>query len=440
MATPGMHPNINLANHSKEEIRIVENLSRELFITANIPILSLSERSVYRAFLGKPCPPFDQMFNLEREIIIIISNYEEFEVRTIDAFEAASERFPKLRTDPICRILVSKDPKICLKIKGVLKNDPELPVIIPFTNEELSNITNRNLIVERFREYFFSRDLFAFESPLKKDLYFFGRGDLINKIMSRHKSNENSGLFGLRRSGKTSIVYGLQRASRPNGMSFISIDCQSPSVHKRRWHELLRYIIDQLISSHSVKITPKLSREYSELDASEFFYEDIKSVYIFLERRPIIIAFDEIERISPKTGSSDHWCNGSDFVYFWQAVRSAFQRHTGIFSFSLIGTNPYCIETAKIDGHDNPIFNSVPIEYIPGFDAQQTKEMVVKLGLYIGLKFEDAVCAKLHDDFGGHPYLIRHVCSIINNNHKMPRPINIDKSVYTPSKEEFNKK
>ncbi|MBX5206102.1 AAA-like domain-containing protein [Rhizobium sp. NZLR1] len=438
MATPGIHPNFAYDIYSGEEQKIIKRFSTEWFITSGIQPLTLSEKSTYRAFLGKPCDPSANMFNLEREIIAVFSNYDEFEVRTIDAFEAAAARFNSLRTDPICRVLISRDPKIVERIKDVLKNDPELPVIIPFTYDELINNRQDTLIINRFRSHFFSRDLFAFESPLKRDTYFFGRTDLINKILSRNRSNENSALFGLRRSGKTSIVFGMERASKLNGQAFVTIDCQNPSVHQRRWFQLLPYLLTQAASKYNLKKSIIDIEKYTELNAADQFFDDVKAVYSGLKKQPIVIAFDEIERISPKTGSSLHWADGQDFVFFWQAVRSAFQRHTGVFSFFLIGTNPQCIETPFIHGHDNPIFNGVPIEYIPGFDLQQTSEMVKKLGLYMGLKFSDAICAKLHEDFGGHPYLVRHICSIINKNSPNSRPIDVDRTIYAKSKSEFD--
>ena len=437
MATPGIHPNFAYDIYTGEEQSIIKRFSSDWFVTSGIPPLVLSEKSTYRAFVGKPCDPSAKMFNLEREIVAVFSSYEEFEVRTIDAFEAASSRFNQLRIDPICRVLISRDKNIVERIKDVLKNDPELPVIIPFTYDELINNRDPALILNRFRQHFFSRDLFAFESPLKRDTYFFGRGDLINNILSRHRSNENSALFGLRRSGKTSIVFGLERASKLNGQSFVSIDCQNPSVHKRRWFELLPYVLRQTIDKYSLKKNLIDDADYTEIGASDQFYNDVKTIHLALKKTPIVMAFDEIERISPKTGSSSHWSEGSDFILFWQAIRSAFQRHTGVFSFFLIGTNPQSIETAFIKGHDNPIFNAVPIAYIPGFDYSQTSEMVKKLGLYMGLVFDDMVCSKLHDDFGGHPYLIRHVCSLINKNSDIQRPLRIDKSVYETAKSEF---
>lgn len=437
LAAPGIHSNFEDVHYSADERKIIKRLALEWFVTSSTKPIELSEKSIYRGMLCKPADLYREMFHLEREVAVIFSSYSELEPRTIDAFEPLMARFGALRIEPICRILVSRDGNVEERIREFLKNDPELPIIVPFTYDELLYNRDPHLVENRFRSHFFSRDLFAFESPLKRDTYFFGRTDLINSILARHKSNENSGLFGLRRSGKTSIVYGLERASKLGNQSFVSIDCQSPSVHQRRWNDLLFYILNKVVEKYSLPKKTISSSNYTEIDAADSFFSDIRTLHGLIGRSPIMLAFDEIERISPKTGSSPHWRDGDDFVLFWQAVRSAFQRHTGIFSFLLIGTNPQAIETAVINHHDNPLFNSVPIEFIPGFKAEQTNEMVKRLGMYMGINFEDRVCSDVHNDFGGHPYLIRHVCSLMSKRAKLKRPVFLDRTIYQAAKKEF---
>ncbi len=76
--------------------------------------------------------------------------------------------------------------------------------------------------------------------------------------------------------------------------------------------------------------------------------------------------------------------------------------------------------------------------YIPGFEVRDTREMVRKLGKRMGLKFEENVYSKLTDDFGGHPFLMRHVCSLISAEVKeMERPVEIGRNSYSESKSEF---
>ena len=50
------------------------------------------------------------------------------------------------------------------------------------------------------------------------------------------------------------------------------------------------------------------------------------------------------------------------------------------------------------------------------------------------MKFDEILYGMLTEDFGGHPYLIRHVCSVINGLCKEDRPVRIDKGLYEKGK------
>lgn len=147
--------------------------------------------------------------------------------------------------------------------------------------------------------------------------------------------------------------------------------------------------------------------------------------------------FDEIENITFGKSSAGHWCNELDFVYFWQSIRSTYQALGEVFTFCIFGTNPKCVEDATILGKDNPIFNMFQLMYIPGFDHAQTREMVRRLGRIMGISFEEGVYTRLVEDYGGHPFLIRRVCSKIAQMNP-DRPVVIDRTKYTVAKNEFN--
>lgn len=106
--------------------------------------------------------------------------------------------------------------------------------------------------------------------------------------------------------------------------------------------------------------------------------------------------------------------------------------------YLIVGTNPRCIEIPKIENIDNPIFNHFTPFYIPGFDVENTREMVRKLGRGMGLKFDETIYGKLTEDFGGHPFLIRHVSSLINKRVlDFDRPVSIDRLLYQNAKDDF---
>ena len=434
---PGINPKVKLAHLSEDEQKIVKKFANEWYVTNGGAQFVLGSTSLYRYFLVKPTRLYTEMFNLEREIVVIFSDYPQFEPRTLDAIDHAINKHQQLRLEKICSILISKDENIEKKIRDLLKSEPESRVIIPFFYEELLTNKDSYFMRNRLKLHFYSRDLFAYEAPLKKDLYFFGRNDIVHKIVNRHKSNEISGLFGLRRTGKTSIVFGVKRVLMESGEKFALIDCQNPSFHKRRWNEALFLVILEIKKQNNIKIRTKQENDYTEKNSAICFEDDILRLYDHFGKKRILIVFDEIEHLTPQIASSEHWKVQLDFIWFWQTLRSLFQKLDSVFTYLLAGTNPKCVELPTIEGHDNPIFNQIPYEYIQPFDVPQTREMVRKLGTIMGLKFREIIYSKLTEDFGGHPFLIRHVCSIINKLASSERPVTIDKAIFKEAKKKF---
>lgn len=436
--SPGIHPQIRLHDFPTEERKIIERLGKEWYITNGGAELKLGPVSTYRYILIKPADYFQQMFNIERELVLILSPYESFEPRTLDAISAAFKLHQTLRLERICAVVVSKDENIEGKLTELLKNDQESQIVIPFTYTELLNSKNDDFFFRnRFKKHFYTRDLFASEAPLKKDLYFFGRTDLVHELVNRHRSNQVSGLFGLRKTGKTSVIFGVQRALDRIGAKSVFIDCQNPAFHRSRWNMALFYVLGEIKRQLDLKQRTKREEQFTEEKASLYFEEGISKFSTELDNKNILLIFDEIENITPGVSPSQHWSDDKDFIYFWQTLRSLFQKLDKVFSYLIVGTNPLCVEMEKIQNKDNPIFGQIPIEYIPRFDVPQTREMVRRLGRIMGLQFEEVIYSKLTDDFGGHPYLIRHLCSVINSICGTERPVSIDKTLYSKAKDIF---
>src|SRR5690606_4328163 len=86
---------------------------------------------------------------------------------------------------------------------------------------------------------------------------------------------------------------------------------------------------------------------------------------------------------------------------------------------------------------DNPIFNNVSVRYLNLFSLDDVKNMVSEIGSYMGLDFEEKVYFKLHENYGGHPFLIRNVCSMLNS-HFMDRPYIITSRDYDDLKDDID--
>ncbi len=437
----GIHPMVDLTSFSEEERQIIRTLGNIFYITNSGEKIVLGSSSVYRYCLLKPTDFFCEQFNLRREITVIFAEYEHFEPRTFDAISEVYKRNQQhFRIDRLCSIIISKDDNIEDEIHHILKNDIEMQVVIPFRYSELQRGNKKQLITKRFRDYFYERDLFAFESPLKKDIYFFGRREYVHELINRHNSGENSGVFGLRRSGKTSVLQAIERAAQFTETKCIFIDCQD--LYHYPWNTALLTIVKLMAEKMKLMISIK-EDNYDENNANRQFALDLDCI-IKKSQKDVLLLFDEIEQITPKLGMKENWRDGDDFVKFWQTIRSNFHKWGNKFTFILAGTNPSAIEQISINKHDNPLYNQLKAEsYLPPFQVSDTKDMVNKLGGYMGLHFDEVVCARLTQDFGGHPYLIRHFCSTINqyvNKSKLSKPLTISTTIYDKVMPEFVEK
>lgn len=427
---PGLRKGIKLEHFTDNERKIIERMGKEFYVTNGGGEISIA-KSKYRYLLVKPVGVYQELFNARREIIVVFSPYDQYEPRTLDAIDNIAKKYQRFRLDRICTIVISGDEDIEDKLKDDLKRDTEIQIVIPFSYQDLLVKQSAMLIQNRFRTYFYERDLFAFEAPLKKDMYFFGRRDMVHNLVNRYFSGEVSAVFGLRKTGKTSILYGIDRVIDREGGATVWVDCQR--LHFKRWNTALFYIIRELKEKYKIALNYK-EFDYTEKMAPDFFEKELNEIVRKL-KKPILMFFDEIENITFDISISEHWKIGVDFVKFWQVIRSLFQKNPDLFTYIIAGTNPMCFERITINGVDNPIYRQVGTDnFIEQFDVSLTKDMVNKLGGYMGIQFDDYVCASLTQDFGGHPFLIRHVCSTINKyvnrNPELEKPLLINKTIY----------
>lgn len=434
---PGRHPKFDITLFEPAEQRVLRRMEMLFHLTRHGEITIGNQKSKYRYALVKPCGNMRGILHTDREVLVVFSSYNEFQPRSIDAFDhIISESSEEFRVEKVARILISGDPKIGKKLRSLFESKPDAPIVVPYYYSEFSLASSDASIIARVREFTFSRDLFSMSSPLRSELYFYGRSDIINEISSKLASGENFGLFGLRRSGKTSLISGVSRALLTrNGIS-ITIDCQSPSIHQLRWNELLRYIAGELKSALSGRYKIGNLESYSEKEAAATFLEDIRVLAKQSRKEIVAILFDEIERVAPGTASSEHWNKDRDFLLFWQSMRAAFQSASSPLVYLIVGTNPHCIETIKLFESDNPLYGNVEKRFIPMFTPDQVSEMVIDLGGIMGVEFDAESRIKLFQDFGGHPFLTRYACSFVAKSTGV-RPVSVDRTLYAKGINEY---
>lgn len=364
-------------------------------------------------WLANPDKHTRERFGFQQEVLVVYSPHPITDARVLTAIENIT-RSPDFRhrVDKVVCILVHKGSS---KDTVDLVRQHRDRIIVPFHYDELMDPHRGNVFIRStLATHIGAIDLFGFSSPITSDRYFFGRDELVQTLMSRTVLNkENAGLFGLRKTGKTSALFAIQRRLQDRAVLAEYVECENPGIHAGRWWQVLDNLIiklrDTLKREH--KREASIDAGYSQHDAGTRFVSDIKLLLKNGHLDHLLIMLDEIEHLTPGLSGrlGAHW--DEDFVPFWQTIRATHQETKSQLTFVVAGVNPTCVEQSHFGQIVNPIFQLAKPHYLEPLSVDSVREMVRSIGRYSGLNIEPRACAYLHEAYGGHPYLIRVACS-----------------------------
>lgn len=365
-----------------------------------------------------------EMFGFSQELLLVYSPYATLEPRTMQAAEHFISDDPgKGRVEKLTYFLVSEMPNPQEWARAYTASNQESRVAIALSASALREChADAWYIRNRISEQLYSRDLFDFRLPLEKDTYFFGREDLLIDYLDAAKRGENRGIFGLRKTGKTSFLFKLARFLKDDGRRVHYYDCKSPSIRQLEWHELLGKVADDIASDLSTRFKrPADVRKYPEKFTA------------LINRIPsessVTLIFDEIEYISPFAVDDKHW--RKDYVPLWQTFWAA-QSLRRKMSVVVAGVNASLVEIDRIDEIQNPLFGIVSFKYLQGLGVDEVRRMVRILGRRMGLRFSETAVSYMFERYGGHPLLTRLACSFTHQKLMQAiaiRPVDLDSSI-----------
>lgn len=436
---PGIHPDVRISDFNSDEQEIIKKLASTFFVTHAGTEVNVGAVN-FKYCLVKPTDYYRAMFQLSREIVVVFSDFVEFEPRWLDAAAIVMKKLDsRIRPERGCQILIGNDSRLETKINNVLKDTNLNSIVIPFSYYELLHSSSpEQLIKDRFNKHLFEVDLFSETQPIKNEVFFFGRRDYAQDIATKCKIGSFSGVFGLRRSGKTSLLYAVKRLLVQEDYITIYIPCNS-ELSTLDWKTALHRVVDDIYKELGKKFDSNSNR-YNCDNAANLFEDDMNNALGKLSK-PVVMMFDEIEYITFGSKSSNSWQSGIEFINFWNAIRGYCLKYSGRVSIVIAGTNPMINEIPRIEIEGNLVSNPMYGQlaqsnqgaYLPPFDIESTKCMINTLGGYMGISFSDSICSKITCDCGGHPYLIRLLCKRINSYAKEQnknRPFEVTEAIY----------
>lgn len=360
-------------------------------------------------FIIKPSSTFAETFGLEYELLLVYTPYDSMQARTMQAINSIFSTVPaKGRVENLICVVVSDAPNAKDWLNTYAAENQDLRTYVVFSKETLLHRPSHSMLGE-FRKQLAERDLFDIQLPLLNDMYFFGRQTILQTLQDNIKRSENSGIFGLRKTGKTSLLYKIKRTIESAGIGKVFLyDAKSAKIRMRSWSALMFQIMKEICSAYALSYGAL--NESNPIEIVEAFESVVKSIPT--NQRAVII-IDEIEYISFNPPLDSHW--EKEYFNFWQFLWSMQSTYRNI-CFVIAGVNPMVAEVSSIKTVQNPLFGIVDCHYLQGLEKNDIHEMSRRIGRRLGLKFDHTAIDYLFTQYGGHPLLTRLALSYENKN------------------------
>ncbi len=277
-------------------------------------------------------------------------------------------------------------------------------------------------------------DMFDDRNAISDTLTFFGRSGVLNLIQKELLRVQSIGLFGLRKSGKTSMLLQLELSLKRHAS--VLVDLQKYQGRARYGGQLFEEILLNLASKPAIaksvparilasfpknvpagELGPEFSSRFSEL---------VQMLARAEYQMPVVCALDEVERILPSPGHSRE--SVEEFNSFFGALRALSQQSRTVV---LIATDVHpdfnrTNQWPQEGTAANPVYNFFKEIYLAPFDEESTKNLIDGIGSLMGLQFEEDVMKSIHKASGGHPYISRQLASLVSKTgNEDPGPIQL---------------
>lgn len=345
-------------------------------------------------------------FGLTREVLFFYSPYHDLQIRS---FMLAKEKLNRLRREvtPDLIFFSAPDERITVKLKDWSNLQfTAVPLPASLGDEPIA-------FIAQLRDYIYARDLFYETTPVSGDK-FFGRKTLLQELRDDIGNQRASGLFGLRKSGKTSILLQLAETLSSDTLLPVFVDLETlPSPPIDPTPDFIREVASGIASELSKRrIGCGELTAVSENPSVTPFKSALDTTVRRLAGRgmTLVLLLDEIEFLTPSDQVDTQEGQYPGVAQVLASLRAVAQS-TSNFTFILSGLTNHILENGRLYGRPNPLFSWAKARYVGPFSRKEADELATGTGARMGIEIQDGALAALYDASGGHAYLYRNLAS-----------------------------
>ena len=248
---------------------------------------------------------------------------------------------------------------------------------------------------------------------------FYGRRRLLTELVDDLRQGHVCGVFGLRKTGKTSLVTELGRQfvkDDAGNRVFIYRDLEVlPSDPERQVPQLVSDIAKQ--AHTSFRVAGMRTHEVSQLSSYPTVGELRQALQASLthsgsRNKTVVIALDEIESLVGPDAASYHRQTSRCRIPWWPAKPSSGKRKLQC-CYLWHHARPF-YECNVVRSRESIVCLGQPF-FVTALTRTDTDEMIRSLGARMAVQWQDAALNLLFDVTGGHVFLARSLAAAVSN-------------------------
>lgn len=353
----------------------------------------------------------ESAFGFTREVFFFYSPHRDLQIRTFRAAKQALVDLRRREVTPDAMFLWSPDERLREKLDDWPKEVMAIPLVLPDDGDPLS-------FIKLVRDYIFERDLFYETTPVQ-GTRFFGRRTLLQSLRDDIRNQRVSGLFGLRKAGKTSVLSELSQSLTSPRTIFVLRDLESlPSPPEDPVPILLQDLTDDLKAE--IEQRGKDISELAKLIGSPSISDFKRSFQATLRKLDedgitVVLMLDEIEYLTPSDRIDINEGDMTSVAQFLGMLRSLVQENPN-FTFLLSGLTSAIIEDGRLYGRPNPLFSWAKANFLSPFERHEADDLARSVSQKMGISIDAGALDALFEATGGHAFLYRHLAATVSNN------------------------
>lgn len=370
------------------------------------------EKGIYGTLFLKPNKRLSKIFSTDREVIALITNFQDQQQRTIQALKAEISD-SQGRLEGTLAIVVHADPEGNRKLKNWGREQGL--AILPISARD--TIGDPAAFERDLLQDFFSNDPFDVTGPVSDDARFFGRRTEALDIARQLRSGQIRSSLGIRKIGKTSILNRILHEARSHHDCIcVMVDCSKDDVWEQEAAELLSSISESIVVASTSH--PRYAEVVRTRNKKNTLSDARTSLLSAIERADgtVIIFFDEVDYITPGSPTAkDAWT--ANFNPFWRNLRVVIQECARLekkLSLFVCGVSSKWFKEESINGVENAVLSFIPDEYLSPLASNASIAMIRATSKVAGLAFDDATAEWIGNACGNMPYWTRKACSYIH--------------------------